>query len=94
MYGASVVSGHFGDVVLWELSPPAAGEVLIRSEPELPGRPSAAVVRELGSPIGHCGLRRQYQLYQLYQLLVQLVRFWYDFGKLGDGGGYISFSHN
>ena len=47
MYGASVVSGHFGDVVLWELSPPAAGEVLIRSEPELPGRPSAAVVREL-----------------------------------------------
>ena len=49
MYGASIVSGHFGDVVLWELSPPAAGEVLIRSEPELPGRPSAAVVRELGS---------------------------------------------
>ena len=48
MYGASVVSGHFGDVVLWKLSPPAAGEVLIRSEPELPGRPSAAV-RELGS---------------------------------------------
>ena len=49
MYGASVVSGHFGDVVRWELSPPAAGEVLIRSEPELLGRPSAAVVRELGS---------------------------------------------
>ena len=41
MYGASVISGHFGDVVLWELSPPAAGEVLIRSEPELPERPSA-----------------------------------------------------
>ena len=31
MYGASVVSGHFGDVVLWKLSPPAAGEVLIRA---------------------------------------------------------------
>ena len=53
MYGASVVSGHFGDVVLWKLSPPAAGEVLIRSEPELPERPSAAVVRELGSHRAH-----------------------------------------
>ena len=31
MYGASIVSGHFGDVVLWELSPPAAGEVLVRA---------------------------------------------------------------
>ena len=46
MYGASVVSGHFGDVVLWELSPPAAGEVLVRAR--TPGIPSAAVVRELG----------------------------------------------
>jgi len=32
MYGASAVSRHFGDAVLWELDPPAAGEVLIRAE--------------------------------------------------------------
>ena len=31
IYGVSGVSGHFGDVVLWELNPPAAGEVLIRA---------------------------------------------------------------
>ena len=31
IYGVSAVSGHFGDVVLWELNPPAAGEVLIRA---------------------------------------------------------------
>ena len=43
MYGVSAVSGHFGDVVLWELSPPAAGDVLIRARTP---RPSAAV-REL-----------------------------------------------
>ena len=45
MDGTSAVSGHLGDVVLWELSPPAAGEVLIRAR--TPGRPPAAVVREL-----------------------------------------------
>ena len=31
MDGTSAVSGHLGDVVLWELNPPAAGEVLIRA---------------------------------------------------------------
>ena len=31
IYGFSAVSRHFGDVVLWELNPPAAGEVLIRA---------------------------------------------------------------
>ena len=31
LYGASAASRHFGDVVLWELNPPAAGEVLIRA---------------------------------------------------------------
>ena len=47
MYGASVVSGHFGDV-LWELSPPAAGEVLVRARtPRETIR--GCVVRELGS---------------------------------------------
>ena len=45
MDGTSAVSGHLGDVVLWERSPPAAGEVLIRAR--TPGRPPAAVVREL-----------------------------------------------
>ena len=29
IYGVSAVSGHFGDVVLWKLNPPAAGEVLV-----------------------------------------------------------------
>ena len=29
MYGISAASGHFGDVVLWKLNPPAAGEVLV-----------------------------------------------------------------
>ena len=48
MDGTSAVSGHLGDVVLWELSPPAAGEVLIRAR--TPGRPPAAVVRELALP--------------------------------------------
>ena len=31
IYGVSAVSGHFGDAVLWELNPPAAGEVPIRA---------------------------------------------------------------
>ena len=29
IYGVSAVSGHFGDVVLWGLNPPAAGEVRV-----------------------------------------------------------------
>ena len=29
IYGVSAVSGHFGDVFLWKLNPPAAGEVLV-----------------------------------------------------------------
>ena len=29
MYGIPAASGHFGDVVLWELDPPAAREVLV-----------------------------------------------------------------
>ena len=37
MYGASAVSRHFGDAVLWELDPPAAGEVLIRAGEHIRG---------------------------------------------------------
>ena len=64
MYGASVVSGHFGDVVLWELSPPAAGEVLVRAR--TPGRPSAAVVRELGSHMRRIEQRAQQHFAHAY----------------------------
>ena len=31
IYGVSAVSGHFGDAVLWELNPPAAGKGLVRA---------------------------------------------------------------
>ena len=45
IYGVSGVSGHFGDVVLWELNPPAAGEVLIRAG----GHPRLLCGWQLGS---------------------------------------------
>ena len=56
MYGVSAVSGHFGDVVLWELSPPAAGDVLIRARTP---RPSAAV-RELHAGRIRCSTAQEH----------------------------------
>ena len=46
IYGVSAVSGHFGDVVLWKLNPPAAGEVLVSAG----GHPRLLCGRELSRP--------------------------------------------